>query len=286
MRLLDNAKAVQPIEQLILAEKVCRVVQKMITRPHGVIYVCGPTGSGKTTTLYSSLGMIKGEHINITTVEDPIEYAIAGIAQVNVKPEIGLTFASILRSILRQDPNVILVGETRDVETGKLVLEAGLTGHLVLTSLHTNDAIGTIERLREMGLENFAIAASLIGVVSQRLVRRLCPACAQEGKAAPQVLDQLIQADILPQDFQGPLNVAKGCDECEGSGFIGRVACYEILVADDELRQQIMENASQFSLRATALQGAYVPITRYANFLLTSGVTTGEELLGIIVGSG
>jgi type IV pilus assembly protein PilB len=284
LRVLDSANALQPLERIILAEKVCRVVNQMVMRPHGVIYVCGPTGSGKTTTLYSAIGIRRREDTNITTVEDPVEYNIPGIAQVSVKPEIGLSFANVLRSILRQDPNVILVGETRDKETGKLVLEAGLTGHTVLTSLHTNDAIGTIQRLREMGLENFAIAASLVGVISQRLVRRLCPACAFDAQPAPGMLDQLVQAEVLPKDFKGTLKRSKGCEACGATGYRGRVGVYEILIADDELRQQVANGATTFELKATALKGAFVPMHRYSSYLLTNGITTAEEILSIHAG--
>lgn len=285
MRILDSQNALQPIQQLILAEKVCLVVQQMVLRPNGVVYVCGPTGSGKTTTLYATIGIRRREDTNITTVEDPVEYNLPGITQVSVNPDAGLTFTTILRSILRQDPNVILIGETRDKETGKLALEAGLTGHLVLTSLHTNDAIGTIQRLREMELENFAIASSLVGIISQRLVRRLCPACAYDAPVSPHVLEQLALIEVLARDFNGQLKKARGCDVCGGTGYRGRVGVFEILVADDDLRQQITNNATQYQLRATALKGAYVPMSRYGNYLLTSGVTTAEEILGIIAGS-
>lgn len=281
LRILDSQNALQPLERLVLAEKVCRVVNQLVSRPHGVVYVCGPTGSGKTTTLYSAVNVRRREDTNITTVEDPVEYSIPGVTQVSVKPEIGLTFASILRSILRQDPNVILVGETRDKETGKLVLEAGLTGHMVLTSLHTNDALGTIQRLREMDLENFAIAASLVGVISQRLVRRLCPACATDAPIAQAILDQLAIAEVLPRDFSGTVKRAKGCDTCGGTGYRGRVGVYEILVADDDLREGIATGKTSFELKAIAQKGAFVPMSRYSSYLLTSGITTPEEVLAI-----
>jgi type IV pilus assembly protein PilB len=285
LRILDSQNAMQPLERLILAEKVCRVVNQLVQRPHGVVYVCGPTGSGKTTTLYSAIGVRRREDTNITTVEDPVEYSIPGITQVSVRPEIGLTFATILRSILRQDPNVILVGETRDKETGKLVLEAGLTGHMVLTSLHTNDALGTIQRLREMELESFAIAASLVGVISQRLVRRLCPACSAEVALSPAMQDQLARAEVIPRDFAGKVRRAVGCDTCAGTGYRGRVGAFEILVADDTLRQEIARGATTIELRQTALRGAFVPMARYSNYLLTSGLTTAEEILTIHAGS-
>ncbi|MBI2375369.1 MAG: Flp pilus assembly complex ATPase component TadA [Deltaproteobacteria bacterium] len=285
LRILDSSQALRPVEELILAEKVAKVVQKMISRPYGVMYVCGPTGSGKTTTLYSALGIVRGVHTNITTVEDPIEYNVPGITQVNVRPEIGLTFASILRSILRQDPNVILVGETRDTETARLVVEAGLTGHLVLTSLHTNDAVGTIQRMREMNIENFAIASSLIGILSQRLVRRLCPVCLKPGVVSARILEQLYSMEILPQGFDGELKVARGCESCDNTGFNGRVGIYELLMADDELRQRIMLNGTQFEIQATARKGTYVPLTAYGQYLLTAGVTTAEEILGKISGA-
>jgi type IV pilus assembly protein PilB len=284
MRLLDSANAVKPLEQLILAEKVCRVVHQMVLRPHGIVFVCGPTGSGKTTTLYSAVGIRRREDTNIVTVEDPVEYNLPGITQVSVNADIGLTFASVLRAFLRQDPNVILVGETRDRETGKIALEAGLTGHLVLTSLHTNDAIGSIQRLREMGLEDYAIAAALVGIVSQRLVRRLCPACSVESTPSPHVLEQLALIEVLPREYAGTLKKPKGCEACQGSGYRGRVGVFEILVADDELREGIISGKDQFQLRSTAFRGAYVPMVRYSNYLLTNGITGAEEVLGIHAG--
>lgn len=285
MRILDTASAIQPLERLILADKVCRVVRQLVQRPHGVIFVCGPTGSGKTTTLYSAVGLRRREDTNIVTVEDPVEYNIQGITQVSVNPEIGLSFASVLRAFLRQDPNVILVGETRDADTGQIALEAGLTGHLVLTSLHTNDAIGAIQRLREMGLENYAIAAGMVGVISQRLVRRLCPVCAKEERPSPHVMEQLALIEVLPRDFKGTLKKAHGCETCGGTGYRGRVAIFELLVADDGLRQQITNDAGQFKLREAALQGAFVPMERYSHHVLTQGLTTPEEILAIHAGA-
>ena len=284
LRILDTAAAVQPLERLILADKVCRVVRQLVQRPHGVVFVCGPTGSGKTTTLYSAVGLRRREDTNIVTVEDPVEYNLSGITQVSVNADIGLSFASVLRAFLRQDPNVILVGEIRDAETGKIALEAGLTGHLVLTSLHTNDALGSIQRLREMGLEDYAIAAGLVGVISQRLVRRLCPICAKEDRPSPHVLEQLAMIEVLPRDHAGPLKKAVGCETCGGTGYRGRVGVYELLVADDTLRQEIIGGAGQFKLREAALKGAYVPMERYSNYLLTQGLTTAEELLAIHAG--
>lgn len=284
MRLLETAAAVQPLEKLVLAEKVCRVVHQMVSRPYGIVFVTGPTGSGKTTTLYSALGVRRREDTNIVTVEDPVEYNLPGITQVSVHPDIGVTFASVLRSFLRQDPNVILVGETRDQETGKIALEAGLTGHLVLTSLHTNDAIGTIQRLREMKLENYAIASALVGVISQRLVRRLCPVCAQDAPPSPHVLEQLQLAEVLPRPFNGTLKRARGCETCANTGYRGRVGVYEILVADDELRQEIIRDSDHLRLREVAQRGAFVPMVRYSNYLLTHGITTPEEVLAIHAG--
>ena len=285
LRVLDTSSAIQPLEQLILAEKVCRVVHQMVQRPYGVVFVCGPTGSGKTTTLYSAVGLRRREDTNITTVEDPVEYNIPGITQVSVNPEIGLSFATVLRGLLRQDPNVILVGETRDAETGQIALEAGLTGHLVLTSLHTNDAIGAIQRLREMGIENYAIAASLVGVISQRLIRRVCPVCAFDAAPSPHLLEQLSLIEVLPQNFSGTLKKIRGCDTCGQSGYRGRVGAFELLVADDGLKQEIIKNAGQYQLKEAALKGAYVPMARYSNYLLTSGVITPEDALAIHAGA-
>ncbi len=285
MRLLDSAAAVQPLDRLILADKVCRVVQQMVMRPHGLVFVVGPTGSGKTTTLYAALGIRRREDTAITTIEDPVEYNIRGITQVNVRPEVGLTFDAALRSILRQDPDVILVGETRDRETGKMALEAGLTGHLVLTSLHTNDAIGTVQRLREMGLEDYAIAAATVGVVSQRLVRRTCPACAVDTPLSPHHAEQLALAEVPVDPARASVMRGKGCGSCNGTGFRGRVGVFEILVVDDDLRAAIIAGAGSLQLREVALRGAFVPMARYAAFLLEHGVTTPEELLGVITGA-
>ena len=281
LRILDSARVSQPLERLILADRVCAAVHQMVRRPYGTVFVCGPTGSGKTTTLYAAVGLRRRPDTNITTVEDPVEYNVPGVTQVSVNPDIGITFASVLRSILRQDPNVIMVGETRDHTTAKIVLEAGLTGHLVLTSLHTNDALGAIQRLREMGVENYAIAASLVGVISQRLVRRLCPHCAQEDRPTPQMVEQLHQAGIVNLDFAGPIRRPVGCNFCDGQGYRGRVGVFELLVADDELRQEIINDAGQFKLREIALKGAFVPMARYSNYLLTNGLTTPSELLAI-----
>lgn len=285
LRILDSAKALQPLDRLIVADDVCAAVQQMISRPHGVVYVCGPTGSGKTTTLYAAVGARRREDTNITTAEDPVEYQIPGVTQVNISADIGLTFATVLRSILRQDPNVILVGETRDTETGKLVVEAGLTGHLVLTSLHTNDALGTIQRLREMGLDNFAISASLVGILSQRLVRQPCNACAYDAPISVGLLEQLVLAGVMAPDFKGALRRSRGCGACGNGGYKGRIASYELLVADDALRQRITANAALHELREVARKGFYVPMANYSNFLLTNGMTTPEEILPVHTGA-
>lgn len=285
LRVLDTAAAIQPLEHLILAEKVCRVVHQMVQRPYGIVFVCGPTGSGKTTTLYSAVGIRRREDTNIVTVEDPVEYNLPGITQVNVNPSIDLTFSKVLRAILRQDPNVIMVGETRDAETGEIALEAGLTGHLVLTSLHTNDSIGAIQRLREMELEDYAIGAALVGVISQRLVRRICPICAEDVEPSAVVLEQLEHIEVLARDYAGKVKKPRGCDTCGGTGYRGRVGVFEILVADDALKQGIISGADQFRLREIATAGAFVPMHRYSNYLLTSGVTTPEEILAIHAGT-
>ena len=284
LRVLDNADAVQPLDRLILAEKVCRVVHQMVRQPHGAVFICGPTGSGKTTTLYSALGARRTPVTNITTVEDPVEFNLPGVTQVSVNAEVGLTYPSALRSMLRQDPDVIMVGETRDPETAQMVLEAGLTGHLVLTSLHTNDAVGAIQRLREMGIENYAIASSVVGIISQRLVRRLCPNCAKEEMPSADLVARLAEAQIVKPTFAKPIRRAVGCEACDGVGYRGRVGVYELMVADDEIRQAIIDDAGQFQLREAALKGAYVPMIRYSNYLLTSGLTTAEELLVIHAG--
>jgi type IV pilus assembly protein PilB len=239
--------------------------------------VTGPTGSGKTTTLYSIINRLKAEHTNIITVEDPIEYKLAGVNQVQVNEKAGLTFANTLRSVLRQDPDIILVGEIRDRETADIAFQAALTGHLVLTTLHTNDTLAAVARLRDMGLEPFKLAPGLLAITSQRLVRRLCPACRVEippDRIEPGVREFLKRFDQPPRAFE-----AKGCDRCEMYGFKGRFSVLELLETDAALKAGISSGAAEGDMRKTALaSGVLHPLAADAAWHLSNGDTTFSEL--------
>jgi type IV pilus assembly protein PilB len=279
MRILDKSGSLLPLDQLIIHEPTVERLRWMINQPYGIIYVTGPTGSGKTTSLYSSLAEINAPDINISTAEDPIEYDIAGLCQVQTHKDIGLDFARILRAFLRQDPDIILVGETRDMETAKISVEAALTGHLVFTTLHTNDAASCFTRLQEMGIEPFLMANSTIGVLAQRLARRICPNCREETE-----LDEI----TLSYFNLTPLNAPKfykgeGCDRCNGSGYKGRVGIYELLVMTDDVKRAVASGARTDEIRDLALKNGMVDLRRYAMFLLEKGLTTVEEVLTNLV---
>jgi type IV pilus assembly protein PilB len=254
----------------------------MITQPYGIIYVTGPTGSGKTTTLYSGLNEINSSEINISTAEDPIEYDLAGLCQVQTHKEIGLDFARILRAFLRQDPDVILVGETRDEETAKISVEAALTGHLVFTTLHTNDAPGSFTRLQEMGIEPFLMANSTIGIVAQRLARRLCQNC----KVPTEVDENTLGYFGYTRDNAPPFYRAEGCDQCNHTGKKGRVGIFEILSMNDELKRAVTRGARTDEIRALAIENGMIPLKEYAMIMLAEGLTSVDEVLtNLVVGS-
>jgi type IV pilus assembly protein PilB len=253
IRLLDSSKAAIPMESLNLTPENLRILQGLLVRPRGMILVTGPTGSGKTTTLYTSLNWVKSPTKNIITVEDPIEYQITGINQVQINPRAGVTFASGLRSILRQDPNVILVGEIRDRETAEIALEAAQTGHLLLSTLHTNDATATITRMLDLGIEPFLIASSVIGIVAQRLVRRNCPACSEPQAPSAATIEMMGKSGLLPADDKWL--AGRGCEQCKQSGFKGRLAIHEILQVNDEIRLLISNRATELVIRNAARRG-------------------------------
>lgn len=251
----------------------------MIKRPYGIIYVTGPTGSGKSTTLYSSLAEINDVRRNISTVEDPIEYDLRGVNQIQVNPDIGLDFARVLRAFLRQDPDIILVGETRYTETAKIAVEAALTGHLVFTTLHANDAPGTFMRLTEMGIEPFLVSASIIGVVAQRLVRKICAKC-KERYSDPSALEYL----GLPAHTQ--LYRGRGCDACGSTGYKGRVGVCEVLEVTEEIRRLIAEGADTMIIRDAAIAAGMRSLREYCLILLAEGLISAEELLRTVVVQG
>jgi type IV pilus assembly protein PilB len=282
MRILDKSGSLLPLDKIIVHTPTVEKLRWMINQPYGIIYVTGPTGSGKTTTLYSSLNEINSPEINISTAEDPIEYDLAGLCQVQTHKDIGLDFARILRAFLRQDPDVILVGETRDQETAKISVEAALTGHLVFTTLHTNDAPGSFTRLEEMGVEPFLMANSTIGIIAQRLARRICQNCKKQVEVDDTTLGYFGYArDTAPPFFKG-----EGCEKCSGNGYKGRVGIYELLLMSDELKRAVAGGAKTDVIRDLAVKNGMKTLKSYAMILMAEGLTSVEEVLTNLVVEG
>ena len=278
MRILDKSNTVLGLDKLILHEAVLGSVREMIQQPYGIIYVTGPTGSGKTTTLYSALAELNDPNVNISTAEDPIEYDLSRINQVQIHKDIGLDFARILRAFLRQDPDIILVGETRDKETAGTAVEAALTGHLVFTTLHTNDAAGAFTRLGEMGIEPFLMSSSTIGVVAQRLTRRLCQNCKEPYTPDDMALKYMgISADGGRTFYK-----QKGCDRCSFSGYKGRVGVYEVLRMNSQLRKMVAQGASAEAVTDQAVKDGMTRLKDYSIWLLEQGLTTMDEVLQVV----
>lgn len=272
-RILDKSNTAMGLDKLITHKPTLELIREMIAKPYGIIYVTGPTGSGKSTTLYSALAEKNSIDVNISTVEDPIEYDLAGINQVQVNADIGLDFARVLRAFLRQDPDIILVGETRDKETAKIAVEAALTGHLVFTTLHANDAPSTFMRLNEMGIEPFLTSTSIIGIIAQRLVRRICPQCKEKYTPEGVVLKYL----GLEEGVE--LYKGKGCDACGLSGYKGRVGVYEVLMVNEAVRHHIAEGAETQIIRQEAINSGMRTLKDYCLILLKDGLTTVDEVL-------
>jgi type IV pilus assembly protein PilB len=277
MRLLDKTKLQLDMTQLGFEAEPLRRFKDSIDRPYGIVLVTGPTGSGKTNTLYSAISQLNDPTVNILTAEDPIEYNLAGINQVQMKEQIGLTFASALRSFLRQDPDIILVGEIRDFETAEIAVKAALTGHLVLSTLHTNDATSTVSRLMNMGIEPFLVATSINAICSQRLVRRICTACTEEVETPPQML---IQVGFAPDEIKAmKIKRGRGCERCGNSGYKGRVGLYEVLHFSDEIREMILSGATTLELKRKAIEEGMVSLRSSGLQKIRGGVTTLEEVL-------
>jgi type IV pilus assembly protein PilB len=277
MRLLDKTKLQLDMTQLGFEPEPLRRFKDAIDRPYGIVLVTGPTGSGKTNTLYSAIAALNEPSVNIMTAEDPIEFNLAGINQVQMKEQIGLTFASALRSFLRQDPDIILVGEIRDFETAEIAVKAALTGHLVLSTLHTNDAPSTINRLMNMGIEPFLVATSINAICSQRLVRRICTECAEEVETPPQML---IQVGFAPDEVKTlKIKKGRGCDRCAGGGYRGRTGLYEVLQFSDEIRDMILSGASSIELKRKAIEEGMVSLRMGGLQKIRDGATTLEEVL-------
>jgi len=277
MRILDLSGSMNKIGAIGLDIREEKLVRNMISQPNGIVLVSGPTGSGKTTTLYACLNELNQPNVNIVTVEDPVEIKMTGVNQVQVRPDVNLTFAKALRSILRQDPNIIMIGEIRDVETAEISIRASLTGHLVLSTIHTNDAVKTITRLLDMEIEPFLIASSLTGIVSQRLVRRLCTECSYEEDPSP-------SEDVVFKKYGMEIEKvkrAKGCPSCNFKGYAGRVGIFEVLPISKVMQKLIAQNAPMIELEAQAKADGMVPLMQSGLLKVKKGITTLEEVLKV-----
>ena len=277
MRILDRESLVLDLSQMGFPKKVHEQLETLILKPYGKLLVTGPTGSGKTTTLYAALSKINTPNKKIITVEDPVEYQMRGINQIHVKSQIGLNFASGLRSIVRQDPDVIMVGEIRDPETAEISIQAALTGHLVFSTVHTNDAAGAITRLLDMGIENFLISSALLGVLAQRLVRVICPECKEEAPLTPTLREEMAQLGKEEKKIYH----GKGCKACSQTGFRGRCGIYELLVIDDHIRELILKKSTAQTICDQARQTGMTTLRQDGWDKVTKGITTVEEILRV-----
>ncbi len=278
MRLLDRAAILMPLDRLGMDPRTQRQMERLIGLPHGMLLVTGPTGSGKTTTLYASLDKINSPGKKIITIEDPVEYQLRGVNQIHVKPKIGLTFSAGLRHIVRQDPDVIMVGEIRDVETADIAIHAALTGHLVFSTLHTNDAPGALTRLLDMGVEPYLVASVLEGILAQRLVRLICPACAAPYTPAPKEL-RAMGMEAIPHG--ATLRRGKGCDDCRGTGYRGRFGVYELVVMTEELRSLTLRKTPGHEVRQRAAAAGMTSLRQDGWAKCCQGLTTIEEVLRV-----
>jgi len=265
------------MEMVGLEPEMLKAFRKVIRRPNGIVLVTGPTGSGKTTTLYGALNELNVIEDKLITTEDPVEYDMDGIIQIPIDADIGNTFAHCLRSILRQDPDKILVGEIRDLETAEIAVQASLTGHLVFSTLHTNDAPSTITRLKDMGVPTFLITATLEAILAQRLVRRICTQCREETTPTPELLAQLGLAPEQEPDLK--FYRGAGCDLCNNTGYKGRVGLFELMIITDKLRDMIMVNASVDEMRTEAQSNGMVGLRESGMAFVRQGITTAEEIL-------
>ena len=279
MRILDKESLKLDLTKLGFYDQQLEVFKKSIYQPYGMVLITGPTGSGKTTTLYSSLMDLNRIDVNISTAEDPVEYSLPGVNQVQVHEEIGLTFASCLRSFLRQDPDIILVGEIRDYETAEIAIKSALTGHLVLSTLHTNDAPSTITRLLNMGVEPFLVTASLNSIVAQRLVRVVCPSCRQQVDVPPQALIDLGVSPKNVSDFVVYKGTGEGCKTCSGTGYKGRLAVFEVMEINEELKEFILSGASALEIKREAIRQGMMTLRQSALEKLKQGVTSIDEVV-------
>ena len=276
LRLLDRAGGLLSLEELGLGGELLTELEGLIESSHGILLVTGPTGSGKTTTLYAALSRLNAATRNIITIEDPIEYQLHGVGQIQVNPKIDLTFASGLRSVLRQDPDVVMVGEIRDSETAEIAIQSALTGHLVFSTLHTNDSFGAITRLVDMGIEPFLVSSSVVGIMAQRLVRRLCSSCREPGMVDESARRELGLSVDTPVFRPGP-----GCPDCKDTGYQGRTGIHELLVLDDETRQLVMDRADASALRRAATGRKMRLLRQDGAAKIAAGITSAEEVLRV-----
>jgi type II secretory ATPase GspE/PulE/Tfp pilus assembly ATPase PilB-like protein len=277
MRLLDKSSAIFSLSELGINENNLKQYDEKIKLPYGIILVTGPTGSGKTTTLYATLSRIITPEKNIMTIEDPVEYELAGIRQSQVNVKAGLEFATALRSILRQDPDVILVGEIRDLETARVAIQAALTGHLVFSTLHTNDAAGTLTRLVDMGIEPFLAASSVAAVLAQRLIRTICPRCKSGYTPLPELLEKIgLDPGQKYEFFQG-----KGCKHCRGSGYKGRMGIYELLTVDLKTQEMVLRKASAAEIKQLAIKNGMKTLREDGLQKVLAGKTTIDEVIRV-----
>ena len=277
MRILDRSVVNLSLTKVGMDEKTMSDFRVIMKRPNGIVLVTGPTGSGKTTTLYSALSELNEIHDKLITTEDPVEYDIDGIVQIQIDHDIGVTFASCLRAILRQDPDVILVGEIRDLETAEIAVQASLTGHLVFSTLHTNDAPSTITRMKDMGIPTFLITATVEAILAQRLVRRICSKCREEVEPPLEVLQELgvdEEKSKASKFYRG-----KGCDNCNNTGYKGRIGLFELMVMNDDLRDMIIRNVTTDELRDKAVQYGMITLREYGTQFVFQGLTTAEEVV-------
>jgi len=279
IRILSRSSTILTLEDLGMDHRALEIFNKLIRRPHGIILVTGPTGSGKTTSLYAALAKLNSNDVKIITIEDPIEYQLRGAVQIQVLPKIGLTFASILRSLLRQDPDIMLVGETRDTETAEITIRTALTGHLVFSTLHTNDAAGAVTRLLDMGIEPFLVASSVIGVMAQRLVRKICPHCKESYRPER---DALIAMNIPKEEWEQTVFYrGRGCEKCKFLGYRGRTGLFEIFPMSERIKELTVERASASVIKQQALKEGMLTLRRFGWEVVREGMTTVDEVLRV-----
>jgi type II secretory ATPase GspE/PulE/Tfp pilus assembly ATPase PilB-like protein len=283
MRLLRKSGGVPSLQELGLSGTSLKNLETAMLRPHGIIIVVGPTGSGKTTTLYSVLEKLNTTRVNIMTLEDPIEYQMAGINQVQINPAVGLTFADGLRAFLRQDPNIILVGEIRDKETTELAIQAALTGHLVFSTLHTSNAAGALPRLLDLGAESFLLASTMNAILGQRIVRTICTSCKIEYAAPAQIIDEMKQdlGKYYPIGTEIKLYKGKGCDQCGGSGYLGRIGIFETLPISEKVGAMVLQRADSGNIEKEAITEGMITMKQDGYLKVLQGITTVEEVLRV-----